>query len=35
MQAHEVMISHVHKVKESDSVRSVIEKFIEYRISGQ
>ncbi|GHH96726.1 CBS domain-containing protein [Neobacillus kokaensis] len=34
MQAHEIMISQVHKVKESDTVRSVIEKFIEYRISG-
>ncbi|WP_312470261.1 CBS domain-containing protein [Neobacillus sp.] len=34
MQAHEIMISHVHKVMESDNVRSVIEKFIEYRISG-
>lgn len=34
MQAHEIMIKQVHKVKESDTVRSVIEKFIEYRISG-
>jgi CBS domain-containing protein len=34
MQAHEIMISKVHKVKASDTVRSVIEKFIEYRISG-
>ncbi|MCM3568010.1 CBS domain-containing protein [Neobacillus mesonae] len=34
MQAHEIMISRVHKVKESDTVRAVIEKFIEYRISG-
>ncbi|WP_066308263.1 CBS domain-containing protein [Bacillus sp. FJAT-29814] len=34
MQAHEIMISPVHKVKDSDLVRSVIEKFIEYRISG-
>lgn len=34
MQAHEIMINQVHKVKESDTVRSVIEKFIEYRISG-
>ncbi len=34
MQAHEIMISHVYKVKDSDTVRSVIEKFIEYRISG-
>lgn len=34
MLAHEMMISHVYKVKESDTVRSVIEKFIDYRISG-
>ncbi|WML44034.1 CBS domain-containing protein [Neobacillus sp. PS3-40] len=34
MQAHEIMISQVYKVKESDTVRSVIEKFIENRISG-
>ena len=34
MQAHEMMICTVHKVKDSDTVRSVIEKFIEYRISG-
>jgi CBS domain-containing protein len=34
MQAHEIMIREVRKVKESDTVRSVIEKFIEYRISG-
>lgn len=34
MQAHEIMINPVHKVKDSDQVRSVIEKFIEYRISG-
>ncbi|MCM3765492.1 CBS domain-containing protein [Neobacillus niacini] len=34
MQAHEIMISPVHKVKDSDLVRAVIEKFIEYRISG-
>ena len=34
MQAHEFMITQVHKVKETDSVKSVIEKFIEYRISG-
>lgn len=34
MQAHEIMIQHVYKVKESDTVRSVIERFIEYRISG-
>lgn len=34
MQAHEIMINQVYKVKESDTVRSVIEKFIQHRISG-
>ncbi|MDP4172253.1 MAG: CBS domain-containing protein [Bacillota bacterium] len=34
MQAHEIMITQVHKVKESDNVRTVIQKFIEHRISG-
>ncbi len=34
MQAHEFMVSQVKKVKESDTVQSVIEKFIEFRISG-
>jgi CBS domain-containing protein len=34
MQAHEIMISPVYKVKESDRVRAVIEKFIDHRISG-
>lgn len=34
MKANEIMITQVHKVKESDTVRSVIEKFLEYRISG-
>ncbi len=34
MQAHEIMIRQVFKVKENDTVRTVIEKFIEYRISG-
>ncbi len=34
MQAHEIMIKQVIKVKEYDTVRSVIEKFIEHRISG-
>lgn len=34
MKAHEIMISPVYTVKESDSIRSVIEKFIQYRISG-
>ncbi|MFD2446897.1 CBS domain-containing protein [Bacillus sp. CGMCC 1.16607] len=34
MKAHEFMNTQVYKVKEQDTVRSVIEKFIEYRISG-
>lgn len=34
MQAHEFMKTDVIKVKETDSVRTVIEKFIEYGISG-
>lgn len=34
MQAHEIMNSQVYKVKEEDTVRSVIGKFIEYSISG-
>ncbi len=34
MQAHEFMKKQVIKVKETDSIRSVIEKFIEYGISG-
>ncbi|WP_026695609.1 CBS domain-containing protein [Peribacillus kribbensis] len=34
MKAFEIMIKQVYKVKESDTVRSVIEKFIEYNISG-
>ncbi|WP_059053050.1 CBS domain-containing protein [Paenibacillus senegalimassiliensis] len=34
MQAHEIMIKQVYKVKESDTVRSVIQRFMEYRISG-
>jgi CBS domain-containing protein len=34
MKAHEIMISQVYKVKEIDTVRSVVEKFIEHRISG-
>ena len=34
MQAHEIMIQKVYKVKESDSVQTVIEKFIEHKISG-
>lgn len=34
MQAHEIMISRVFKVKEEDKVRTVIEKFMTHRISG-
>lgn len=34
MRAHEIMIKQVYKAKEGDTVRSVIEKFIENRISG-
>jgi len=34
MQAHEIMVQQVVKVKETDSVRSVIEKFIDHHISG-
>lgn len=34
MQAHEIMIRDVHTVKESDTVRAVIEKFITQHISG-
>lgn len=34
MKAKEIMIQNVYKVKESDTVRSVIEKFIDHRISG-
>jgi len=34
MKAHEIMIRQVYKVKENDTVRSVIEKFVEHRISG-
>jgi CBS domain-containing protein len=34
MLAHEIMVSQVYKVKENDTVRSVIEKFIQHRISG-
>jgi CBS domain-containing protein len=34
MQAFEIMIQQVFKVKENDTVRSVIEKFINHRISG-
>lgn len=34
MQAHEIMIKEVYKVKETDNVRSVVRNFIDYRISG-
>ncbi len=34
MKAHQIMNKQVFKVKEDDSVRSVIEKFISYQISG-
>ncbi|MGG3471005.1 CBS domain-containing protein [Neobacillus pocheonensis] len=34
MQANKIMINPVIKVKETDTVRNVIEKFIENRISG-
>lgn len=34
MKAHEVMMSPVYKVKETDTIRSVVKKFIEHRISG-
>lgn len=34
MQAHDIMISKVYKVKETDTVRSVVERFVEHRISG-
>lgn len=34
MQAHEIMVNQVYKVKEDATVRTVIERFIDYRISG-
>ncbi|MEH7883357.1 CBS domain-containing protein [Bacillus sp. JJ1609] len=34
MQAHEIMNSTVYKVKDTDNVRLVIEKFIDHQISG-
>lgn len=34
MKAHEIMVSPAYKVKESEPVKAVIEKFIKYRISG-
>ncbi|RUS49024.1 CBS domain-containing protein [Cohnella sp. AR92] len=34
MKAHDVMIAQVYKVKETDTVRQVIERFIDHGISG-
>ncbi|WP_026566708.1 CBS domain-containing protein [Bacillus sp. UNC41MFS5] len=34
MKAYEIMIPQVYKVKENDTVRSVIERFIQHRIGG-
>lgn len=34
MKAEDIMMKQVYKVKESDTVRSVIEKFINHQISG-
>jgi CBS domain-containing protein len=34
MQAHQIMITPVFSVQESDTIRAVIEKFVQYRISG-
>ncbi|CAM3421246.1 CBS domain-containing protein [Marinicrinis lubricantis] len=34
MRAQDIMISPVYKVKENDTVRAVIERFMEHRISG-
>lgn len=34
MKAHEIMNNPVYKVKDTDTVKAVIEKFIEHRISG-
>ncbi|WP_058304454.1 CBS domain-containing protein [Gorillibacterium timonense] len=34
MKAHEIMIQQVYKIKETDTVRTFIEKCITYRISG-
>lgn len=34
MKAHELMTSHVYKIMEKDTVRTFIERCIEYRISG-
>lgn len=34
MKAHEIMVKEVYKVKACDTVRSVVERFIKYGISG-
>ncbi|MCQ6561360.1 CBS domain-containing protein [Paenibacillus mendelii] len=34
MKAHEIMVREVYKVKETDTIRSVLEKFIDHGISG-
>ncbi|MBI6872063.1 CBS domain-containing protein [Clostridium aciditolerans] len=34
MKAHEIMITQVYTVRESDTVRAVIKNFIDHRISG-
>lgn len=34
MKAHEMMMTPVHRVKKNETVRSVVEKFIQHRISG-
>ncbi|MUT66954.1 CBS domain-containing protein [Paenibacillus sp. NEAU-GSW1] len=34
MQAHEIMIRQIYKVKKDDTVRDVVDKFIKYQISG-
>lgn len=34
MQAYEIMVNNVFKVKETDTIRSILTRFIEHRISG-
>jgi CBS domain-containing protein len=34
MQAHEIMITPVYTVRTTDTIRAVVEKFVQYRISG-
>ncbi|MEX2415545.1 MAG: CBS domain-containing protein [Paenibacillaceae bacterium] len=34
MKAHEIMVTEVYKVNEKDTIRSIIEKFVDQRISG-